>query len=146
MSIYVHTPESYGECTAVKWTGDNIEELRGTFPDTEFEEKRGKLACHNDRLYVGCADIPVGDYIVLFQDMGLKWINGEFFEKNHKLKYGFAIKFNKKFREDLASPLNEIERPWLRRTVLIIYAPIVFVAMGVLSAVLWTRQLFEDCW
>jgi hypothetical protein len=146
MALYVHTPESYGECTAVKWTGDNIEELRETFPDTEFEEKRGKLACHNETLYVGCPDIPVGDYIVLFEDMGVKWINGEFFEKNHKLNYGRVLKFNKKLQEDLMSPPNEIERPWLRRTALIISAPFFFVFMGVISSVLWTRQLFEDCW
>ena len=50
------------------------------------------------------------------------------------------------FFEDLAFPLDEVQRPWLRRGAVVILTP--FVALASAAYGIWhgVTALWEECW
>lgn len=50
------------------------------------------------------------------------------------------------FLDDLRSPLDKVQRTWLRRIGLILITPLSFVWYALAFGVYYTVELWRDCW
>lgn len=50
------------------------------------------------------------------------------------------------FLDDLRSPLDKVQRTWLRRTGLILITPLSFVWYALAFGIYYIVQLWRDCW
>ena len=52
----------------------------------------------------------------------------------------------KTFKEDWNSPLNEVERAWIRRPVVLIFTPFIIIAGAISGIIELCGKIYEDCW
>lgn len=141
--IYKYTPEQRPNVTAIKWVGDNLEEIQYAFPDETFRVSGISLIFRN-----GSHLALKGSYICQEEgDPEVYWTEGDFFEQNYTLEQFEDLKARQNsFWDDLRGPLDKVQRNWLRKTGCVIVTPIIFVVMGLVSGWLFTKQLFKDHW
>lgn len=56
------------------------------------------------------------------------------------------MSYKKSFKSDLFSPLDKVERVWLRRTAVIMLIPAVFIIGTLGGGLFLIEQWIEDCW
>jgi len=52
----------------------------------------------------------------------------------------------KTLKEDLESPLDDMERAWLRRSILILITPFILIAGALWGACSMMDDMYRDCW
>lgn len=55
-------------------------------------------------------------------------------------------KYTNTFIQEFSLPLDEIQRPWLRRSITLLLAPFGFITVAVSEGYIQTRGFIKECW